>query len=235
MNDLTLVKQAPFGALTVNYYTDGHRNFFITREQIGQALEYDDPKRAISKIHKRYKQRLDPLSKVVKLTTLAGESREVFLYSAKGFYEICRHSSQPKADAVYDAIYEVLEGLRLGWLELKVHKSTPLWHEARAATIETRKAEGDTIQRFVEYATAQGSGHAGRYFTSLSTLANKAAGLNDRNETWAGNLAVLQLCERVIAATLSEGMAEGLHYKAIYKNCAERVNSLAALPGIRED
>ncbi len=234
MNDLTLVKQAPFGALTVNCYTDGRGNFYMTREQIGQALEYPHPRQAIETIHKRHKKRLDSLSVVLKMRTTDGKEYATVLYQSRGVYEICRHSKQPKADAFYDCVYELLEGLRLGWLELKVHKSTPLWHEARAAAIETRKAEGDTIQRFVEYATAQGSGHAGRYFTSLSTLANKAAGLNDRDETWAGNLAVLQLCERVIAATLAEGMAEGLHYKANYKNCAERVNSLAALPGIRE-
>lgn len=234
MNELTLVKQAPFGALSIDCYTDGRGNFYVTREQIGQALEYPHPKQAIDNIHKRHKKRLDRFSVVLKMRTTDGKKYDTVLYQSRGAYEICRHSNQPKADAFYDAIYEVLEGLRLGWLELKVHKSTPLWQEARAASIETRKAEGDIIQRFVEYAKAQGSGHAERYFTSLSTLANKAAGLNDRNETWAGNLAVLQLAERIISAALSEGMAEGLHYKAIYRNCAERVNNLAALPGIKE-
>lgn len=234
MNELTIAKKVSFGALTIDCYMDRDGNAYVTREAIGRALEYPHPRQSIDAIHRRHKKRLDRFSTVVILTTVDGKNREVVLYSSRGVYEICRHSNQPKADAFYDAIYEVLEGLRLGWLELKVHKSTPLWQEARAASIETRKAEGDIIQRFVEYAKAQGSGHAERYFTSLSTLANKAAGLNDRNETWAGNLAVLQLAERIISAALSEGMAEGLHYKAIYRNCAERVNNLAALPSIKE-
>lgn len=234
MNELTLVKQAPLGDLTIDCYTDGQGNYYVTREQIGQALEYPHPKQAIDNIHKRHKKRLDRFSVVLKMRTTDGKKYDTVLYQARGVYEICRHSNQPKADAFYDAIYEVLEGLRLGWLELKLHKGTPLWKEARAASIRTRKAEGDIIQRFVEYARMQGSGHAERYFTSLSALANRAAGIQDRNETWAGNLAVLQLAERVIAAALSEGMAEGLHYKAIYKICAERVNNLADLPGIRE-
>lgn len=131
-------------------------------------------------------------------------------------------------------MYDILEGLRLGWLELQVHKGTPVWQEARAASIDTRKAESDTMQRFVEYAKAQGSGHAERYYTSLSALANKAAGIRDRNNTWAGNLAVLQLSERIIAAVLMEGMAAGLPYKEIYQTCAGRVHELAALPGIKE-
>lgn len=231
---LVLVKQAPFGSLAIDCYTDGRGNFYMTRDQIGQALEYPHPRRAIETIHKRHKERLDRLSTVLKTRTVDGKEREVVLYQSRGVYEICRHSTQPKADAFYDCVYDILEGLRLGWLELQVHKGTPVWQEARAASIDTRKAESDTIQRFVEYAKAQGSGHAERYYTSLSALANKAAGIKDRNNTWAGNLAILQLSERVIAAALLEGMAAGLPYKEIYQTCAGRVHELAALPGIKE-
>ena len=231
---LVLVKQAPFGSLTIDCYTDGRGNFYMTRDQIGQALEYPHPRQSIDAIHRRHKKRLDRFSVVVKMTTTDGKKYDTVLYQSRGVYEVCRHSTQPKADAFYDCVYEILEGLRLGWLELQVHKGTPAWQEARAASIDTRKAESDTIQRFVEYAKAQGSGHAERYYTSLSALANKAAGIRDRNNTWAGNLAVLQLSERVIAAALLEGMAAGLPYKEIYQTCAGRVHELAALPGVKE-
>lgn len=232
---LVLVKQAPFGSLTIDCYTDGRGNFYMTRDQIGQALEYPHPRQAIEKIHKRHKRRLDKFCVSVPiLGTVKRREYDTVLYQSRGVYEICRHSTQPKADAFYDCVYDILEGLRLGWLELQVHKGTPVWQEARAASIDTRKAESDTIQRFVEYAKAQGSGHAERYYTSLSALANKAAGIKDRNNTWAGNLAILQLSERVIAAALLEGMAAGLPYKEIYQTCAGRVHELAALPGIKE-
>lgn len=231
---LVLVKQSPFGSLTIYCYTDGRGNFYMTRDQIGQALEYPHPRQSIDAIHRRHKKRLDRFSVVVKMTTTDGKKYDTVLYQSRGVYEICRHSTQPKADVFYDCVYDILEGLRLGWLELQVHKGTPVWQEARAASIDTRKAESDTIQRFVEYAKAQGSGHAERYYTSLSALANKAAGIKDRNNTWAGNLAVLQLSERVIAAALLEGMAAGLPYKEIYQTCAGRVHKLAALPGIKE-
>lgn len=232
---LVLVKQAPFGSLTIDCYTDGRGNFYMTRDQIGQALEYPHPRQAIEKIHKRHKRRLDKFCVSVPiLGTVKRREYDTVLYQSRGVYEICRHSTQPKADAFYDCVYDILEGLRLGWLELQVHKGTPVWQEARAASINTRKAESDTIQRFVEYAKAQGSGHAERYYTSLSALANKAAGIKDRNNTWAGNLAILQLSERVIAAALLEGMAAGLPYKEIYQTCAGRVHELAALPGIKE-
>lgn len=232
---LVLVKQAPFGSLTIDCYTDGRGNFYMTRDQIGQALEYPHPRQAIEKIHKRHKRRLDKFCVSIPiLGTVKRREYDTVLYQSRGVYEICRHSTQPKADAFYDCVYDILEGLRLGWLELQVHKGTPVWQEARAASIDTRKAESDTIQRFVEYAKAQGSGHAERYYTSLSALANKAAGIKDRNNTWAGNLAILQLSERVIDAALLEGMAAGLPYKEIYQICAGRVHELAALPGIKE-
>lgn len=232
---LVLVKQAPFGSLTIDCYTDGRGNFYMTRDQIGQALEYPHPRQAIEKIHKRHKRRLDKFCVSIPiLGTVKRREYDTVLYQSRGVYEICRHSTQPKADAFYDCVYDILEGLRLGWLELQVHKGTPVWQEARAASIDTRKAESDTIQRFVEYAKAQGSGHAERYYTSLSALANKAAGIKDRNNTWAGNLAILQLSERVIDAALLEGMAAGLPYKEIYQICAGRVHELAALLGIKE-
>ena len=228
MKDLTLVKRAPFGAMTVDYYGDGRGNFYMTREQIGRALGYSNPQIAIHKIHRRYKARMDEFS----LTKMVN-GREVFFYSAKGVYEICRHSDMPVADAFYDAVYEVLEGLRMGYLSLKVEKASPLWQATRTGSKEARKAEGDTIARFVKYAQAQGSQNAERYYVNLSRLANEAAGITNRDEAHTSALALLQLSETVIDAALCEGMEAGRHYKDIARAARERVYHLAAIPGLK--
>ena len=81
--NLSIVKTARFGGLNVDYYGDLRGEFYMTRDQIGRALEYNNPMIAIAKIHSRYSQRLDPLS----LTKLVN-GREVFFYSSKGVYEI---------------------------------------------------------------------------------------------------------------------------------------------------
>ena len=47
MNELTLAKQAPLGALTIDCYTDGQGNYYVTREQIGQALEISAPQASL--------------------------------------------------------------------------------------------------------------------------------------------------------------------------------------------
>ena len=78
--------------------TDSH-DFWATREQIGQALEYTDPRDAIAKIHARNKDRLDQFSRVDKMSTPSGV-QQTTLYNFKGLLEICRYSNQPKANAV---------------------------------------------------------------------------------------------------------------------------------------
>ena len=42
-------------------------DMLLTREQIGQALEYKDPSKAIRKIHLKHKDRLEPLCIRLKL------------------------------------------------------------------------------------------------------------------------------------------------------------------------
>ena len=82
-----------------------------TREQIGQALEYAEPRLSVAKIHERHSERLDKFSSVVKLTTEAGV-RETTIYSFRGLLEICRRSNQPKADAVMDFLYDIADEIR---------------------------------------------------------------------------------------------------------------------------
>lgn len=112
MGELALVKSADFGAVTIDLYRDD-RDMWLTRDQIGTALEYKDPRVALAKIHDRHKDRLDRFSGVTKVVTPGGQ-QETVVYSPRGVYEICRWSQQPKANAFFDWVYDLLEGLRTG-------------------------------------------------------------------------------------------------------------------------
>jgi prophage antirepressor-like protein len=114
MSNLALVKSENFGNVQCDFYSDHDKEIWMTREQIGRALEYSEPRIAIYKLHERNKDRLDRFSVVTNLTTTDGKSYETYLYSAKGVYEICRFSRQPKADAFMDFVWDVLESLRKG-------------------------------------------------------------------------------------------------------------------------
>lgn len=114
---LTLATQKPFGSLTCDFYKNDSNEFYMTREQVGQALEYGDPVRTIAKIHDRNADRLSPLSSVVSLTTEVGnhtQQRDTFVYTLRGVMEICRFSRQPKADKFMDFVWDVMESLYAG-------------------------------------------------------------------------------------------------------------------------
>lgn len=116
-NPMTVITSKSFGALNVDVYQNDKHQYYMTREQIGAALEYSDPRIAIYKIHQRNADRLDPLSSVTKLVTQVGnhtEERELFCYNLRGVMEICRFSRQPKADAFMDFCWDIMESLMRG-------------------------------------------------------------------------------------------------------------------------
>lgn len=236
MNELVLIKQYPFGAMACDVYRNPQRpdDLYITREQIGRALEYSNPQKAIDKIHERHKSRLDPLSVTVKLGATDGKKYDTILYSAKGIYEICRHSDQPKADAFYDFIYEILEGLRIGYFKLKAELDSPIWKDTRTLGKEVRRVETDAIKEFADYAVKQGSKNAQRYYTNFSRLADAAAGITDRNTATVIQLNTLLLIERVISTEIHSGIATGTPYKAIFQNCKDRLQRFAVVAGLKE-
>lgn len=116
-NPMTVITSKPFGALNVDVYQNDKHQYYITREQIGAALEYNNPNKAIQNIHVKNTDRLDPLSTFLKLRKVEGgitKEREYIVYSLRGVMEICRLSRQPKADAFMDFCWDIMESLMCG-------------------------------------------------------------------------------------------------------------------------
>ena len=121
---MQLATTRKFGELEIQVYENpavGHSraqdDFWMTREQIGTALEYGTPRKAIQAIHERNKERLAPLSCVLKMRTQVGnhtEERDFFVYNLRGVMEICRYSKQPKANAFIDFCWDVMVALMQG-------------------------------------------------------------------------------------------------------------------------
>lgn len=132
MGELSFVKSASFGEVPCDFY-GGENDVWMTREQIGAALEYSEPRVAISKIHTRKKERLDKFSTVTRLVTVDGKEREIMLYNRKGIMEICRHSGQPKADAFIDFCWEIMDDLLSG--------------EAKNASMDSCRQQNIQLQR----------------------------------------------------------------------------------------
>lgn len=105
-------------------------------------------------------------------------------------------------------------------------KQTSIWIEMRQSGKLIRQRETDVIQKLVEYAKEQGSGHADMLYMTYTKLANKMAGITSRDTATSTQLNDLSTMERLIAKVVLDGMAAGLHYKEIYKNCKERLETV---------
>lgn len=116
MTSLKLITTEKFGDLDCNFYRNMNDDILLTREQIGTALEYVYPDDALSKIHKRHKDRLDTLSIIAKLASADGKEYETRLYTQKGVMEICRWSNKAKANLFMDWVWDIVEKYRNGEL-----------------------------------------------------------------------------------------------------------------------
>lgn len=225
MNELIKVENSKFWTLTCDFYSNNKGEFFVTRQQIGQALEYDNPQKAIDNLHNKHKERLDKFSVTLKVRGTDNKLYNTILYSAKGIYEICRWSRQPKADLFYDFVYEILEGLRLGYLKLETEKQTEQWQQTRLQSKANRQLETDEIKELIEYAKAQGSKNMEKHgYVIYSKLANKVCGISNRNNATVSQLNNLVLVENILKNCIKNGIEENKYYKEIYKDCKNRLN-----------
>lgn len=122
MNNLKLMKTEIFeNEIPCDFWASVNGEYFITREQIGTALGYRNPSKAIEQIHYRHKDRLDKYSCVIKSEinrslqfegiSSNGSIQERTFYSRKGIMEICRWSGKPLADKFMDWCWEVIDNL----------------------------------------------------------------------------------------------------------------------------
>lgn len=102
-------------------------------------------------------------------------------------------------------------------------KQTAEWIETRRYGKITRKAETDVIKKLVEYAKEQGSNHSNMLYMTYSKLANKIAGIADRDVATIRQLNNLELIERIILFEVENGMIAELDYHEIYQRCKKAV------------
>lgn len=232
MNNLILVNKAHFGKIICDVYYDKQGNILMTREQIGKALGYSNPNDAIKKIHKRNRDRLDKYSIIVLLEypkkggdkmTPTENMQNTILYTRRGVYEICRFSKQPKANAFYDWVYDLLEGLATGQIKIEIEKTTKQWQELRDLSKVKTKFLNDTIKEFIVYAKAQGSTHAQNYYTIFHKLINSITATYDRNNTDMEHLNNILFIISMADKCIHEGIASQRPYKEIYSTCKDRL------------
>lgn len=114
--------------------------------------------------------------------------------------------------------------------QLLIQKQTQTYKDTRTYQKEIRKKEAEIIKSYVEYAIKQGSSNATRYYSSLSKLADKSAGITDREHATLQQLNNLALVENIISNCIISGIDLQEPYKNIYVSCKaklEQFNKIA--------
>lgn len=123
---------------------------------------------------------------------------------------------------------------------LLVQKQNAEWYEKRASGKIERRLETDAIQEFIEYAKAQGSESADKYYMVISKMENAALFHlelltqkfpNIRDVVEGFQLDSLKMADRIVGRTLKEGMKNKIPYKEIYQIAKTKVESFAEAIG----
>ena len=79
-----------------------------------------------------------------------------------------------------------------------MEKQTLDWQETRRQGKLTRKSETEVIRQLIEYAREQGSQNPDKLYMVYSKLANKVAGIEDRDRSNVMQLNNLSIIENII-------------------------------------
>lgn len=156
--ELQLVKSEQFYGVNCDFYKGNDDEMWLTRKQIGEALEYNHGRKAIKDIHARHKDRLDKFSVMLKIRGAqfappSSESQTTVLYNERGVMEICRWSRQPKANEFMDWVWDIVQAYRHGTLQpvnqlMNINQSEQLesFLSQQNKVLEEMKAENKVFQ-----------------------------------------------------------------------------------------
>jgi phage regulator Rha-like protein len=119
---------------------------------------------------------------------------------------------------------------------IRQQQQEPIWQQQRLTGKTARLELTDGIKEFVEYAKAQGSQNAERYYQNITKMeyralfmVEKAVGKEFRDTLTALQNANLTAAENIAQKALRDGMKDGMHYKAIFPIAKARVEQFATL------
>ena len=158
-------------------------------------------------------------------TDSTGKQNKMYLINRDGFTFLAMGFTGKKANEWKWKYIEAFNKME----SIIREKSTQMWISARETGKLTRKSETDVIRELIEYAKSQGSSHSDKLYIVYSNLANKMAGVKNRDEATVQQLGRLDMAEQIILCMIREGMAVGLGYKEIYQNCKERLELVKEL------
>lgn len=125
--------------------------------------------------------------------------------------------------------------MRTALANLASQRHDPAWLDMRKDGKISQRRKTDTIKRFVEYATQQGSKSANKYYMVLAKMENSALFFleqrfkNVREVLIIRQLMIVSMADDVVEKALQDGMNENLSYKDCYNLAKDRIITFAKL------
>ena len=222
---LRLVKQGDFLGTKCDFYVDEENNIYMSRTQIGYALQYKNPQDAIKKIHLRHYEKLQQRYVEVVGDNLSprprdlGKKTSIFMYDERGILDVIRWSTTEIADQYFDWVYDIIQSIKKNGYYITSEKDKK-WLGIRNESKEARRYETDQIKLFVEYAKEQGSKNADRYYVLFTKLINSKMGIQSgkRDELSQETLMELKSLETLVKMRIRKLIEKETPYKEIYQD-----------------
>ena len=222
---LKLVKQGEFLGTRCDFYVDEENNIYMSRTQIGYALQYKNPQDAIKKIHLRHYEKLQQRYVEVVGDNLSprprdlGKKTSIFMYDERGILDVIRWSTTEIADQYFDWVYDIIQSIKKNGYYITSEKDKK-WLGIRNESKEARRYETDQIKLFVENAKEQGSKNADRYYVLFTKLINSKMGIQSgkRDELSQETLMELKSLETLVKMRIRKLIEKETPYKEIYQD-----------------
>ena len=152
-----------------------------------------------------------------------GQAFTAYEITQDGFLFLAMNLQGKKANLWKQDFIKAFRNMETALIKSQTNKSDIQWNVSRALGKSARKDETDAIQRFVEYATQQGSKSAKFYYKHITNATYKALGLlaqkhpKLRDQMDVYETAQLILAEKRAADSLDRFMDMEVPYKKIYE------------------
>lgn len=140
MNDLVLYKSEQFQGIECDFWKNENNEVFMTGQQLGKILGYNDPAKSIRKLVERNEYlRNSEFSGSVRMSSPSG-TQETRIFTEDGIYEVTMLAKTDKAKEFRSWVRQILKGLRKGELELlhqqleETHPKIELYNQCLSAT-----------------------------------------------------------------------------------------------------
>jgi hypothetical protein len=218
-------------ALTVKelQFIEHQDNIWISGIEICKKLSYSQPRAQAAKIWKRHEKILKQHSFATNLVAEGTASRITRIYDEHGARFFITKCNKPLADQM---TMEMING----FIYLRDNRHS--WEALRAKNITTRKIATDGIQLLVEYARANGSSNAKKYYMNITKMLNKIlfdidkAPKGFRDTLDESQLSRLTMAEASISEIIKLGIAGGLYYKEIFQDIKKKMTAFAEFMGV---